>query len=35
VDLAAGLTQVLSEGTNTCLYGVARIGEEQPAGSTN
>lgn len=32
LDLAAGLTQVLSDGTNAYLYGVARIGEEQPGG---
>jgi len=32
VDLAAGLTQVLSDGTNSYLYGIARIGEEQPGG---
>ncbi|MGH7908470.1 MAG: hypothetical protein ACRENW_01320, partial [Thermodesulfobacteriota bacterium] len=31
VDLAAGLTQVLSDGTNNYLYGLERIGEEQPA----
>jgi len=32
VDLAAGLTQVLAAGTNSYLYGVGRIGEEQPGG---
>jgi RHS repeat-associated protein len=32
VDLAAGLTQVLMDGTNSYLYGVARIGEEQTGG---
>jgi len=32
LDLAAGLTQVLSDGTNAYLYGVARLGEEQPGG---
>jgi len=32
VDLAAGLTQVLADGTNSYLYGVGRIGEEQPGG---
>jgi RHS repeat-associated protein len=30
--LATGLTQVLSDGTNGYLYGVGRIGEEQPGG---
>jgi RHS repeat-associated protein len=29
LDLNAGLTQVLSDGTNAYLYGVSRIGEEQ------
>ena len=32
LDLATGLTQVLADGTNTYLYGVGRIGEEQPTG---
>jgi len=32
LDLAAGLTQVLSDGTNAYLYGISRIGEEQPGG---
>ena len=32
LDLNAGLTQVLSDGTNTYLYGLGRIGEQQPAG---
>lgn len=32
VDIAAGLTQVLSDGTNTYLYGLGRIGEQQPTG---
>ncbi|MFZ2095373.1 MAG: SBBP repeat-containing protein, partial [Anaerolineales bacterium] len=32
VDLAGGLTQVLSDGTRTYLYGEGRIGEKQPAG---
>jgi YD repeat-containing protein len=32
LDLAAGLTQVLGDGTNTYLYGTSRIGEKQPAG---
>ncbi len=32
LDLAAGLTQVLTDGTNTYLYGLARIVEEQPDG---
>ena len=32
LDLNAGLTQVLSEGTNVYLYGVGRIGEDQPGG---
>ena len=32
LDLEAGLTQVLSYGTNAYLYGVGRIGEEQPGG---
>jgi len=32
LDLAAGLTQVLADGANAYLYGVARIGEEQPGG---
>jgi YD repeat-containing protein len=32
LDLNAGLTQVLADGTNTYLYGNGRIGELQPAG---
>ena len=32
LDLNAGLTQVLSDGSNTYLYGAGRIGELQPAG---
>ena len=32
VDLAGGLTQVLSDGTNFYLYGVDRIGEKQVGG---
>jgi len=32
LDLAAGLTQVLSDGDNAYLYGVGRIGEQQPEG---
>ncbi len=32
LDLAAGLTQVLDDGTNTYLYGRARLGEQQPEG---
>jgi RHS repeat-associated protein len=32
IDVAGGLTQVLSDGTNSYLYGVGRIGEEQPGG---
>jgi len=32
LDLEAGLTQVLADGTNAYLYGVGRIGEEQPGG---
>jgi RHS repeat-associated protein len=32
LDLNAGLTQVLADGTNAYLYGAARIGEEQPGG---
>ena len=32
LDLAAGLTQVLDDGDNTYLYGLVRIGEEQPGG---
>jgi RHS repeat-associated protein len=31
-DLAAGLTQVLSDGDNAYLYGLTRIGEQQPEG---
>jgi len=32
LDLAAGLIQVLDDGTNVYLYGAGRIGEEGPAG---
>ena len=32
LDLNAGLTQVLADGSNTYLYGVMRIGEQQPGG---
>lgn len=32
LDLAAGLTEVLSDGANAYLYGNGRIGEEQAAG---
>ena len=32
LDLAAGLTQVLSDGTNAYLHGRARIGEKQTGG---
>lgn len=32
LDMAAGLTQVLDDETNAYLYGVGRIGEEQPDG---
>jgi RHS repeat-associated protein len=32
LDLVAGLTQVLDDGSNAYLYGLTRIGEEQPAG---
>ena len=32
LDLNAGLTQVLADGTNTYLYGLNRIGEQQPSG---
>jgi RHS repeat-associated protein len=32
LDLAAGLTQVLDDGTTTYLYGRARVGEQQPEG---
>ena len=32
LDLAAGLTQVLDDGTNSYLYGLGRIGEDSPAG---
>jgi YD repeat-containing protein len=31
LDLNAGLTQVLADGTNTYLYGAGRIGEKQAA----
>jgi RHS repeat-associated protein len=32
LDLAAGLTQVLADGTNSYLHGLDRIGEQQPGG---
>jgi RHS repeat-associated protein len=32
LDLATGLTQVLSDGDNAYLYGLTRIGEQQPDG---
>ena len=32
LDLFGGLTQVLADGTNSYLYGLGRIGEEQPGG---
>ena len=32
LDQAAKHTQVLSDGTNTYLYGIDRVGEEQPGG---
>ena len=32
LDLVSGLTQVLGDETNAYLYGVGRIGEEQPDG---
>ncbi len=32
IDLNTGLTQVLTDGTNVFLYGVGRIGEQQPEG---
>ncbi|MCS7001096.1 MAG: RHS repeat-associated core domain-containing protein, partial [Candidatus Kapabacteria bacterium] len=32
LDLNAGLTQVLADGTNTYLYGHGRVGELQPGG---
>jgi RHS repeat-associated protein len=32
LDLNAGLTQVLADGTNSYLYGLNRIGEQQPGG---
>ena len=32
VDLVGGLTQVLTDGTNSYLYGLGRLGEEQPGG---
>jgi hypothetical protein len=32
LDLNAGLTQVLDDGTNSYLYGNGRIGELQPSG---
>lgn len=32
LDLNAGLTQVLTDETNTYLYGNGRLGEQQPGG---
>jgi YD repeat-containing protein len=32
LDLAAGLMEVLSDGTKACLHGRARIGEKQTGG---
>ena len=32
LDLNSSLTQVLADGTNTYLYGLERIGEQQPGG---
>jgi len=32
LDTVMGLTQVLDDGTNTYLYGLDRVGEQQPAG---
>ena len=32
LDLHASLTQVLNDGNNTYVYGLGRIGEEQPRG---
>jgi hypothetical protein len=32
LDLNVGLPQVLADGTNTYLYGLGRIGEQQPGG---
>ncbi len=32
LDLVTGLTQVLDDGTNAYLYGLDRVGEQQPAG---
>jgi RHS repeat-associated protein len=32
LDLNAGMTQVLEDGTNAYLYGLRRIGEEKPDG---
>jgi RHS repeat-associated protein len=32
LDLAAGLTQALADGTNTYMYGLARIGQDGPSG---
>jgi RHS repeat-associated protein len=32
LDLAAGLTQVLSDGSSTSLYGLGRIGEDDSGG---
>jgi RHS repeat-associated protein len=33
LDLAAGLTQVLEEGTNTYLYGMGRIAQQNATGT--
>jgi len=32
LDLASGLTQVLTDGTNAYLYGTGRVGQELPGG---
>jgi uncharacterized protein RhaS with RHS repeats len=32
LDLAVGLTQVLEDGSNTYMYGLGRIGEQQTGG---
>jgi hypothetical protein len=32
LDLEVGPTQVLADGTNAYLYGIGRVGEEQPGG---
>ena len=32
LDMSAGLTQLLADGTNTSLNGRGRIGEQQPGG---